>query len=193
EAITDITSHETLAVAPLTPMTPVEHARNDVADKGSVERIDENIQTLEQTLQQTSTLVTKQRDAVARQGSSIQEVVTRLEQSRALIAEYSSQIDALNQRIATLEAHVGKNSERLRQIRTKATRKRQARPAFQLLSIDQWGDRDSAVLELQDTTTVVAVGDTRAGWSIQSIQRPNCIGVIRLSDQAKAKVCKRSS
>jgi archaellum component FlaC len=193
EAMTDIASHEPLAVAPLTPVTPVEHVRDDVADKDSVERLDKNIHTLEQTLQQTSTLVTKQRDAVARQGSSIQEVAARLEQSRALITEYARQVVALKERLATLEAHVGQNSDQLRQIKTKATRKRQARPAFQLLSIDQWGDRDSVVLELQDTTTVAAVGDTRAGWSIQSIQRPNCIGVIRLSDQAKAKVCKRSS
>ncbi len=194
-SLSDIASQEPLVDTPLIALDPDPGFvdKDSVEKTQSVERLDEKILALEQALHQSSSLITMQRDAVARQGNSIQEVMANLEQSRAWVTESARQIDVLKERLATLEAAVGQNSDQLRLIKTKATRQRQARPSFQLLSIDRWGGQDSVVLALQDQTTVAAIGDTRAGWSIQSIDRPNCIGVIRLSDQAKAKVCKRNS
>ena len=194
--LSDIANQASPVARPALPVATVPVPAEQVSgeDAETVKRLDAMVLTLQQALDQSSSWVAKQRDAAARQGSGIQEVKVSLEQSRALLTETTRQMDELKARLATLESHVGQNRDRLQQLKTKATRKRQAGPSFQLLSIDRWGDRDSVVLGLQDKTTVAAIGDSRAGWSIQSIEPPNCIGVVRLTDQTQAKVClKRSS
>ena len=152
----------------------------------------EKVQTLESSLHDASALIAKQADAVARQGGSIEEVMLSLTQSRALMSETLEQLMDLKTRLASLETRVEQHNGELNRIKTKSTRKPKAMPAFELLSIDQWGGQESVVLALQDQTTIASLGDNRAGWTIHSIDRPNCIGVVRQRDQAKAKVCKRT-
>ncbi len=115
-------------------------------------------------------------DSINNSLSGIQEEVAKL---HALYASLSS----LAKKTAVLSLKAKK----------KVT-KRAIRPPFTLLSIDQWGNKNSAVLETSTSgeteTSIVNIGDIRAGWRIASINFPACIKAVRLSDGIAANLCR---
>lgn len=187
EEIIDIASQE--SPVRLSPSIP----DRNLADRASVDSLKEKVRTLEKALSDSSAQFTEQRQAVDHQDNSIQQVLTRLEANSKSMAELAAAINGLSARLDVIEGSVDNNNQRILQLTRRHKRQPRVRPAFNLLSIDQWGGRDSVVLEMQDTTTMAAVGDVRAGWAIQSINRPNCIDVVRLSDKATATVCRKSN
>jgi Na+-transporting methylmalonyl-CoA/oxaloacetate decarboxylase gamma subunit len=99
--------------------------------------------------------------------------------------ELVSTVDDLAVRIATQDEQIQHLTRRLHSSREVA---KPARPAFNLLSIDRWGDRDSVVLELDGQVATASVGDIRAGWSLKAI-RSGCVEVERIKDHKMASVC----
>jgi hypothetical protein len=63
-------------------------------------------------------------------------------------------------------------------------------PPFELLSIDIWGNVASAVILLDNKTSFASIGDTRAGWQIVNIMKPDCISVQRVN-QTNIKICRK--
>ena len=65
-------------------------------------------------------------------------------------------------------------------------------PPFELLSIDIWGNTTSAVILMDNKTSFASMGDTRAGWHIVNIMKPDCINVQHVN-QTIIKICRRVS
>ena len=65
-------------------------------------------------------------------------------------------------------------------------------PPFELLSIDIWGNATSAVILMDNKTSFASIGDSRAGWQIVSIMKPDCISVQRVN-QTSIKICRKVS
>ncbi len=102
------------------------------------------------------------------------------------ITPLSNQVAALKKKLSDLNNIVGKNKSHINRF----TKKGPSRPPFLLLSVDEWGNQLSAVLELNGRQSIASEGDIRAGWKINQILKPNCIRAVRLSDRKKAKVCR---
>lgn len=166
---------------------------NNLVDMSTIDSLKSELETLAGTVSDSASLISKQTETVDLQNKRIQQVMASLDNNQTLLSELTSVIDDLNTRLKGLEGSVGNNSQQINQLTSQRKRQPRARPDFNLLSIDQWGGQDSVVLELQNSTTMAAVGDIRAGWTIESIDRPNCISVVRLSDKAKARVCRKSN
>ncbi|VAW60972.1 hypothetical protein MNBD_GAMMA08-312, partial [hydrothermal vent metagenome] len=98
----------------------------------------------------------------------------------------NDEISILKNKLTSVSKSVSSNQNRIYRF----TKKHPNRPPFILLSIDQWGNNYSAVLELNGESSTASVGDVRAGWRISEIIKPNCITAIRLSDANKTKICR---
>lgn len=188
EEIVDIALQEPPAI--LSSPVPVMDA-----GRTSIDNLESSLQTLKIRVDETVSLLSKQQDDVSHQNDSIQQIMLDLESNRALMADLGLVIDTMNAGLNDLKGRVDNNNQHIHQLTNKRKRQpvkaRKVRPAFNLLSIDQWGGLDNVVLELQNATTMAVVGDIRAGWAIRSIQRPDCIEVVRVSDEAKATVCRK--
>ncbi len=114
-----------------------------------------------------------------------------------LIAELKNHWIDTNKEITMLKDLVASQSKKITALSSKAKKKvakRKIRPPFTLLSIDQWGNKSSAVLEIsisgKTETSIVNIGDIHAGWRIASISLPACIKAVRLSDGIAANLCR---
>jgi hypothetical protein len=161
----------------------------DFIDRAVLDRLSQQLDALDQRITESLSQFDRQRDALTQQGERIQEVKAALASNEALISQFGARIDAMGLRITDLAGQVGSNSERLRQASSKAKRKASAKPGFELLSIDHWGQRNSVVFTYQNQTRMVSLGDELAGWTLQSIDAPNCVGLVRQSDRAKSTLC----
>lgn len=102
-----------------------------------------------------------------------------------------------NMELSALKDLVASQSKKITALSSKAKKKvakRRILPPFTLLSIDQWGNKNSAVLEMsisgETETSIANIGDIHAGWRIASINLPDCIKVIRLSDGIATNLCR---
>lgn len=68
--------------------------------------------------------------------------------------------------------------------------RKESLPPFELLSIDIWGGSASAVILFNNKTSFAGIGDIRAGWTITSINKPNCIGV-KNDAHANVEICRK--
>ena len=68
--------------------------------------------------------------------------------------------------------------------------KNESLPPFELLSIDIWGNTANAVILFDNKTSFAGIGDIRAGWTITSINKPNCIGV-KNDAHANVQICRK--
>ena len=161
----------------------------DFIDRAVFDRLSKQLDALDQRITESLSQFDSQRDALAQQGERIQEVKEALASNETLISQFGARIDEMGLRLSDLTQQVGSNSERLRKASSKAKRKAPARPGFELLSIDHWGRRNSVVFTYQNQTHMVSLGDALAGWTLQSIDAPNCVGLVRQSDRAKSTLC----
>lgn len=84
---------------------------------------------------------------------------------------------SLSQRIAATTETSKQNSNSIASLKSIAVDK----PAFTLLSIDEWGGSMQAVLEMNGYTSLASLGDIKAGWIISEIQKTH-IKCERLND-----------
>jgi len=95
-------------------------------------------------------------------------------------------IDVISEDISKLNALTNDNKRKI----YKFSKKGPGRPPFNLLSIDLWGSKASAVLELNGKESIASIGDVRAGWKIsQIIKSQSCIKAVRMKDRKVAKLC----
>jgi hypothetical protein len=177
-----------IAIQTAPPSLPVPK-EPDFIERAALDRLAKQLDVLEQRITEALSQFHSQRDALAQQGERIQEVKAALTSSETLISQFGARIDEMGLRLTGLAGQVGSNSERLRQAASKAKRKAPARPGFELLSIDHWGQHNSVVFTYQNQTRLVSLGEELAGWTLQSIDAPDCVGLVRRRDRVKSTLC----
>jgi uncharacterized protein YoxC len=156
--------------------------------RSSIESLDSRVRTVENELNNTLPAIRAKVTDSQSQDVQVRRLSDELKDVNAALHELVSTVDELSVRLAAQDEQVNKLSQRFERVR-KASRSHNAIPAFSLLSIDRWGGRDSAVLDLNGQITTASVGDSRAGWTLQAIRRPGCIDVERDKDRKSASVC----
>ncbi len=117
----------------------------------------------------------------------------QINNNHILTASLKNDLNDIKEEMSVLTNLVASQSKKLSVLSLKANKKvakRRIQPPFTLLSIDQWGSENSAVLEISGATSIASIGDVRAGWRIASINLPACIKAMRLSDGIVADLCR---
>lgn len=115
-----------------------------------------------------------------------------IKRSLILVSSLRNDLIDLKKEMSALSDTVATQSKKITQTFSpkKKPIKRSVRPPFTLLSIDQWGGKNSAVIGISNKTLITNVGDIRSGWRIDSINHPDCIRVVRVSDAIATNVCR---
>lgn len=137
--------------------------------------------------------LTKLKSILDEQGldiTQLSETLTRLKQEE--LSNLQNQMDSISDDLKNIHSSVNKQYADLKTAYKKSsshTNNQPARPPFKLLSIDVWGGKTSAVIFMQNKTSFAEVGDERAGWRIESIDRPNCIVTRNTVSNKRINVC----
>jgi len=156
--------------------------------KSSLEHLEGRLHDLESALAGTQPDI---RGAVAetrRLDAEVRRIGGELDRVSASLTELVATVDEFGVRLAAQDEQTERFSRHLERSR-KTSAARRGGPAFSLLSIDQWGGEESAVLDLNGRITTASVGDSRAGWTLLSIRRSGCIDIERESDGKQASIC----
>lgn len=141
-------------------------------------------------------------DGLARNVDEVNLVISKAKDARLLLSEeikhnhmlvslLKNDLIDIRKEMSVLSDTVASQSKKATQsLRAKKTVKRAVRPPFALLSIDQWGGKSSAVIGLSGKALIANIGDIRSGWRIDSINHPDCIRVVRISDAIATNVCR---
>jgi uncharacterized protein YoxC len=153
--------------------------------KTTSEAIENRMSSIEEKLNDAISLIQSSDPDVI--NKDVQRISEELSSLAVSLNELVSSVDELAVRLSAQEGKITKLSSRFKSSR-KATSTKHVRPSFSLLSIDRWGDRYSAVVELDGLITTASIGDIRAGWALMAIDS-SCIDVERVKDRKAASVC----
>jgi len=137
--------------------------------------------------------LTKLKSILDEQGldiTQLSETLTRLKQEE--LSNLQNQMSSISDELKNIHSSVNKQYADLKTAYKKSssqTNNQPTRPPFKLLSIDVWGGKTSAVIFMQNKTSFAEVGDERAGWRIESIDRPNCIVTRNTVSNKRINVC----
>lgn len=131
----------------------------------------------------------------------ISDNVKLLDMTQMKLGELSSAQSNINDQLGEVKTEISRTSSDSlgisraihsieKQIKRQKKKKRNKvlGPPFKLVSIDRWGDTDTAVLEMSGRTTSAIVGDRKAGWKIKAIRKPGCISVVS-STKVEKEIC----
>jgi hypothetical protein len=166
-----------------TPAAPPVPAPIDPALLGSVRALEIKIAHLEKLRYEDSKAFGVLTDDNHALHTTILEQQKRIDSLKRNVGTIANQLptlvdgqSTLKNRLVSLTNLVLANEQTLASI----NKQREGHPPFILLSIDEWGNADSAVLELQGEISTASPGDILAGWRIKKLAKPNCVYVSRV-------------
>jgi hypothetical protein len=155
--------------------------------QASIDSLEISISSIETNLSDATSLIHASLSDSKAVEKDVQRISVELNSLALALNELVSTVDDLSVQIAAQDEQVLKLSRNIPSSR-KVANTHSTKPAFSLLSIDRWGDRDSIVLDLNGHVTTASVGDRYDGWTLKTI-RTGCVDVERIKDRKTTSLC----